>query len=73
MRTFGNLYQVVYITQGSYCILQTRLHQFLNDHNCEENGLYDVIVDHWDGKGSDNKDQMWFWDDKDHSLHNYGH
>jgi len=36
-------------------------------------GLYDVIVDHWDGRDSENKMQMWFWDDKDHSLHNYGH
>jgi len=45
-----------------------------NDKYAPRNtGLYDVILEDWDGKGSDNKLQMWWWDDRDHALHNFGH
>lgn len=36
-------------------------------------GLYDVIIDKWSGKDSTDKNQMWFWDERDHSLRSYGH
>merc|ERR1719473_1480999 len=36
-------------------------------------GLYDVGITSWDGVGSKNKDQMWWYDDKNHALHNYAH
>lgn len=36
-------------------------------------GLFDIDVETWSGKGSDNKMQMWKWDERDHSLANMGH
>lgn len=36
-------------------------------------GLFDVGVTTWLGKESGDKMQMWWFDDKDHSLHNFGH
>ena len=36
-------------------------------------GLFDVGVTEWEGKESTNKLQQWWWDERDHALHNYGH
>ena len=36
-------------------------------------GLYEVIVTKYEGKDSGNKMQMWYWDERDHSLRSYGH
>jgi len=36
-------------------------------------GLFDVIVTNYKGKDSTDKMQMWFWDERDHSLRSYGH
>ena len=36
-------------------------------------GLYDIVITKWTGKDTNNVDQMWWYDDKNHALHNYGH
>lgn len=35
-------------------------------------GIFDVGIEPWAGKDSTEDDQMWYWDDRDHTLHNYG-